>query len=118
MAFQLQATYPKRTLFVPAQQPRLTQPQLAQPVLAQTALVELNTIVIEQKEPNSPLTLGLRKILIEKPASKKTCKKTSLQEKEACCQKSKAAKKQSLSRVEQWVESRKTNPLAQKQKFS
>jgi hypothetical protein len=107
MAFHLQATLPKRTLFVQTRQPELVQPEL----------VELNTIVVEQKEPNSPFTLGLRKILIEKPENKKNYKKTSSQEKEAFCQKSQAAKKQSLSRVEQWVESRKTNPIAKKQTF-
>lgn len=102
MALCLQATYPKRTLFVQAKQPEL---------------VDLNTIVIEQKEPNSPLTLGLRKILIEKPENKKPRKKISAQEKEAMRQKSQTAKKQSLSRIKQWVESKKTHPIAKKQTF-
>ncbi len=102
MTLHLQATYPKRTPFKP------TPPQS----------IKLNTIVIEQKEPNSPLTLGLKKITAPKPEDKQPRKKITLQEKEARAQKAKATKEQSIERVKQWIKSRKDHSVAQKQTYA
>lgn len=76
--------------------------------------IELNTIVFKQTEQNSPVTLGLKKIMATKPSDKKAHTKMSLQTKEAFAQKEKAAKAQSIERVKQWVQSRQDHSIAKK----
>jgi len=59
LTLHLQATYPKRTPFKPTRPER----------------IEINTIVIEQAEPNSPITLGLKKSPYQKKIASNTAKK-------------------------------------------
>lgn len=73
--------------------------------------IDINTIVIQEKEPITTVTLGLKKITTIKSSEKKSSTKTSLQAKEAQAQKAKIAKAQSIERVKEWVESRKDHPL-------
>ena len=101
LTLHLQATYPKKTLFKP------NQPEY----------IQLNTIVIEQAEPSSPITLGLKKITAPKPEVKQPRKKITSQEKEALAQKAKTLKQQSIERAKQWIETRNNNPMPQKQNF-
>lgn len=95
LTLQLQATYKKQQIKNQAPQEH----------------IELNTIVIQQKEPISTVTLGLKKITTVKLTDKKTRAKISPRTKEDLAQKAKIAKAQSLERVKEWVESRKDHPL-------